>query len=229
MEGGKEEAAQTHPFYPALVYGAFRPHGQNPKHELLPSLFRTNFYFYFFRLASELQQPAATYAAGGWGREEESQFIKFYFAVENLPVALKHFIKKSFNSKKKYFLLSKSQKVYLSNLFPTRFPHWPWRQHLITLFYPLSLTYLKPDSRLVWVNRKLSALFTLSKLYSSLVIFMSQRLVSFPSAEGNEPQWKRVIICLCIGVHVAAWKKRGGKKRNEIPVRKWGRETKTSD
>lgn len=98
-------------------------------------------------------------------------------------------------------------------MFPTRFPHWPWRQHLITLFYPLSLTYLKPDSRLVWVNRKLSALFTLSKLYSSLVIFMSQRLVSLPSAEGNEPQWKRVIICLCIGVHMAAWKKRGKEEK----------------
>lgn len=66
------------------------------QNELLPSLFRKNFYFYFFRLASELQQPAASYAAGGWGREEESQFIKFYFAVENVPVALKHFIKKSF-------------------------------------------------------------------------------------------------------------------------------------
>lgn len=88
MEGGKEEAAQTHPFYPALAYGAFRPHGENPKHEL-PASEQT---FIFFRLASELQQPAASYASGGWGREEESQFIKFYFAVENVPVALKHFI-----------------------------------------------------------------------------------------------------------------------------------------
>lgn len=110
MEGGKEEAAPTHPFYPALVYGAFRPHEENPKHELLPSLFRTNFYFYFFRLASELQQPAASYAAGGWGREEESQFIKFYFAVENVPVALKHFIKKSFRLSKKIFSVIKVSK-----------------------------------------------------------------------------------------------------------------------
>lgn len=54
------------------------------------------FIFIFLRLASELQQPAASYAAGGWGREEESQFIKFYFVVENVPVALKHLIKKSF-------------------------------------------------------------------------------------------------------------------------------------
>lgn len=122
MEGGKEEAAQTHPFYPALVYGAFRPHGENPKHELLPSLFRTNFYFYFFRLASELQQPAATYAAGGWGREEESQFIKFYFAVENLPVALKHFIKKSFNSKKNIFCYQSLKKFTCQICFLLVFP-----------------------------------------------------------------------------------------------------------
>lgn len=225
MEGGKEEAAQTHPFYPALAYGAFRPHGENPKHELPASLFRTN--FYFFRLASELQQPAASYEVGGWGREEESQFIKFYFAVQNVPVALKHFIKKSSRQRRFFFKVSKS--------LPVKFVSYSFSPLALKAasYYPL----LSPlfDILEAWFplgvsQQEVECTLHIEQIVQQPCHLYVSEISLLPKcwrkwAPVKESDYMSLYRSACGSLK----EKKGGKKRNEIPVRKWGRETKTSD